>query len=152
MLHITVKPLYLPVQCSQTFISTCAMQSNLYIYLCNAVKPLYLPVQCSQTFISTCAMQSNLYIYLCNAVKPLYLPVQCSQTIISTCAMQSNHYITSTINYNSLKGCDSNFVVKIQFFKGTTNDTTTVHFIMCSRIALENYNNNDLQFNRLDFR
>jgi len=36
--------------------------------------------------------------------------------------------------------------------KVVTNETSTLHKTICTRIALENYNNNDQQFNRHDFR
>ena len=52
----------------------------------------------------------------------------------------------------TFKGCDSNFEVNIfQFFKVATNETSTLHLTICTRIALETYNNNEQQFNRHDF-
>jgi len=44
-----------------------------------------------------------------------------------------------------VKGCDSNFDVKGSIFKIELNNFFT-------RIALENYNNNDQQFNRHNFQ
>jgi len=51
-----------------------------------------------------------------------------------------------------LKGCD--FYFEVLFFltlKVATNKTTTLHQTICTWIALENYDNNDQQFNSHDF-
>ena len=52
------------------------------------------------------------------------------------------------------KRCDSNFEVKFSNCKIATNETSTgtLHETLCTRKALENYNNNDQQSNRHDFR
>ena len=44
-------------------------------------------------------------------------------------------------HYHKLKGCDSNF--EVTFLNVATNET------VCTRTALENYNNDDPQLNRL---
>ena len=36
--------------------------------------------------------------------------------------------------------------------KVATNGKLTLHLILCSRVAFENYNNNDQAFNRHEFR
>ena len=49
--------------------------------------------------------------------------------------------------FSDLKSCDSNFEVnRFHFLKFATNETTTLHYTICTRIAHENYNNNDQQF------
>ena len=39
-----------------------------------------------------------------------------------------------------------------QIWKVATNETTTLHSTICTRIALENYNNTDHQFSKHDFQ
>ena len=56
-------------------------------------------------------------------------------------------------HWQAFKGCDSNFEVNIfPILNVATNKTTTLHLTICTRIALENYNSNDQQFNTHDFQ
>jgi len=41
---------------------------------------------------------------------------------------------------------------KVVILKNATIGTTTLHYTICTRIARENYNNNDQQFYRHDVR
>ena len=55
--------------------------------------------------------------------------------------------------YLLVKGSDSNVEgFFLQILKVATHETTTLQLAICIKITLENYNNNDQQFNRHDFR
>ena len=51
---------------------------------------------------------------------------------------------------NALKGRDSNYEVTLsKLLKVAPNETNILYSKICSRIELENYNNNDQQFNNM---
>ena len=54
---------------------------------------------------------------------------------------------------NNFPNFHSNFAVFVlQMLKVATNETTTLHEIICTRLALDKYKNKEQQFNRHDVR
>jgi len=47
---------------------------------------------------------------------------------------------------------ESDVEVTFQILKVATIGTTTLHYIICTRIGLEHYNNNDLHVHGVEFR